>query len=56
VGVHLVSQLLHQHFQLVELDVAAAKLQNNGDQYQRLNRIEGESKDIPSMVASNCLR
>jgi hypothetical protein len=30
-GVHLVSQLLHQHFQLVELGVAGCKVQGDGD-------------------------
>jgi hypothetical protein len=30
-GVHLVSQLLHQHFQLIELSVAGCKVQGDGD-------------------------
>jgi hypothetical protein len=30
-GVHLVSQLLHQHFQLVELGVTGCKVQGDGD-------------------------
>jgi hypothetical protein len=30
-GVHLVSQLLHQHFQLVELGIAGSKVQGDGD-------------------------
>jgi hypothetical protein len=30
-GVHLVSQLLHQHFQLVELSVSGCKVQGDGD-------------------------
>jgi hypothetical protein len=30
-GVHLVSQLLHQHFQLVELSVTGCKVRGDGD-------------------------
>jgi hypothetical protein len=30
-GIHLVSQLLHQHFQLVELGVTGCKVQGDGD-------------------------
>jgi hypothetical protein len=30
-GVHLISQLLHKHFQLVELGVTGCKVQGGGD-------------------------
>jgi hypothetical protein len=48
--------LLHQHFQLVKLGVAGCKVARQWRLVSRVELDQSQSRDLPSMVSSSCLR